>query len=374
MIAALKKRPDAGVAGLDTRSFVFTTAPQSAIAGLNELRRRDAGIRLVRWLAPGVGLVRMDGAGSDWSASVGAAESGDFAALADRLRTAPPIFVRHVCPAQASVDIDGGRSDLKRLGGALDGLLPRTKRDVPAAVQARLPAAPDSLAYSRFDVHETLAGVLERAGMPLDVRRPGQVVSVLLANGCGYVGISATSDNLSGWAGGERRFAREEGQISRAEFKLMEAVEVFGLHLPLQGAALDLGAAPGGWTRVLRRHGLRVVAVDPADLHPSLADDPGITHERMTAQQYLRCAESFAVVVNDMKMDAGASCDLMNLAATRLLPSALAVMTLKLPQNNQETMARMALRKLETHYRILGARQLFHNRSEVTVALQNRLK
>jgi 23S rRNA (cytidine2498-2'-O)-methyltransferase len=365
------------VAAADTGSFLFTTAPESAVPGLNELRRRAGDVRLVRWLAPGVGLARTDGA-TPGQVSTGEAgddaETGDFAGLAARLRDDPPIFVRHVCPAQIRVGLAGDATDLDRLGAAVDELLLRARRDVGTSVQARLLRVQNAPAYTRFDLHEALARVLGRAGIPLDVRRPGQVVSVVLADGCAYAGISPASDNLSDWAGGERRFAREEGQISRAEFKLTEAVEVFGLQFPAQGSALDLGAAPGGWTRVLRRHGLRVVAVDPADLHPSLADDPGVTHERMTAQQYLRHPGLFDVAVNDMKMDAGASCGLMELVARRLLPSALAVVTLKLPQSRQETLARMAIGKLAAHYRILGARQLFHNRSEVTVALQNRVQ
>jgi hypothetical protein len=46
---------------------------------------------------------------------------------------------------------------------------------------------------------------------------------------------------LSDWAGGVRRFAREEGQLSRSEFKLLEAFEVFDISVPQKGLALDLG-------------------------------------------------------------------------------------------------------------------------------------
>lgn len=55
-----------------------------------------------------------------------------------------------------------------------------------------------------------------------------------------------------------------------AEFKLLEALEVFGIVLPSHGVALDLAAAPGGWTRVLRRAGEYVTAIDPGEL-----DAPG---------------------------------------------------------------------------------------------------
>ena len=65
-----------------------------------------------------------------------------------------------------------------------------------------------------------------------------------------------------------------------------------------------MGAAPGGWTRVLRQHGLKVTAVDPAELDPRLRTDRGVTRVRKTIQEYLPGAPRFDVIVNDMRMDA----------------------------------------------------------------------
>src|SRR5207245_5904296 len=103
---------------------------------------------------------------------------------------------------------------------------------------------------------------------------PQIVVSVLCTPEKAYLGISTVEENLSDWPGGMRHFAQTPEQISRSEFKLLEALEVFGVTLPSGGRALDLGAAPGGWTRLLLEAGLRVVAVDPANLDPRLARRP----------------------------------------------------------------------------------------------------
>jgi 23S rRNA (cytidine2498-2'-O)-methyltransferase len=198
-----------------------------------------------------------------------------------------------------------------------------------------------------------------------------QVVSVVLAASQGYVGLSCAADNLSDWAGGARRFKREAEQISRAEFKLLEAIEIFGLALPQEGLALDLGAAPGGWTRVLRAHGLHVVAVDPADLAPSLAADPDVRHVRATAQRYLREGKTrFGVVLNDMRMDARDSARLLAAAAERLDEGGWALVTLKLPQRGAERVAASALSTLRQRCALIGARQLFHNRNEITAAVR----
>jgi len=52
--------------------------------------------------------------------------------------------------------------------------------------------------------------------------------------------------------------------VNRAEYKLKEAVEAFGIDLSMHKIALDIGAAPGGWSHYLLRHGIKVVAVDNA--------------------------------------------------------------------------------------------------------------
>src|SRR5207248_6285352 len=134
------------------------------------------------------------------------------------------------------------------------------------------------------------------------------VISLLCSFEKAYAGISLARENLSDWPGGMRHFAQTPEQISRAEFKLLEALELFGLTLPSQGQVLDLGAAPGGWTRLLLEAGMSVVAVDPAKLDSRLARHPRLEHYRGYAKEYLEEAinrrRKFDVITNDMRMDA----------------------------------------------------------------------
>ncbi len=58
----------------------------------------------------------------------------------------------------------------------------------------------------------------------------------------------------------------KEDKVSRAYFKLFEALLRFDVKLPRGGKGLDIGASPGGWTQCLVEHGLTVWAVDPAPL------------------------------------------------------------------------------------------------------------
>jgi len=88
--------------------------------------------------------------------------------------------------------------------------------------------------------------------------------------------LSATK--TSPFVNGEPAFVEDrEGPPSRAYLKLWEALTRLGRHPAPGERCLDLGAAPGGWTWVLARLGVRVEAVDKAPLDPRIAAMPGVT-------------------------------------------------------------------------------------------------
>jgi 23S rRNA (cytidine2498-2'-O)-methyltransferase len=334
--------------------LLFTSSPASGQIALEETCAIDPDTRLRRWLEPGVGLVDLT---MSWDA------------FASYLREQPPVFCRHVCPVQVHVPLKQAASDLETLVEATHQLVPRLDATQPFSVQTRLIG--EGWPYARYDVNTRLADALAAQGFTLDVRQPAQVLSVALTPEEGYLGVSYAADNLSDWAGGERRFRSEPEQISRAEFKLLEAMETFGLSWPAAGSALDLGAAPGGWTRIARLNGIQVTAIDPADLAPLLTADPGVRHLRHTAQRYLPGTDdTFDVILNDMRMDAHDSARLMLTARRNLKPGGWALMTLKLPHSHAERVATSALALLRERYTLIGARQLFHNRNEITVAVR----
>lgn len=351
----------AALEGLESAAYQWiATADEDFVAeALSELVSIDRGGQ-TRHLAAGVILI--DGTRS-------------FAEIAEEWAAAPPIFVRHICPVQAAVRLPAV-ADLALLETTVaTEIAPYLAAGAPFSVQTRVFGAPE---IKPFDINQRLSvRIGEMTGLVLDVRAPEQVISVVVVADEGgllaYAGASATAHNLSDWAGGVRRFAREEGQISRAEFKLLEALEVFGLQLTPRGHVLDLGAAPGGWTRVLRRLEQYVTAVDPAELDARLAGDRGVRHKRMTAERYLADGpDTFDAIVNDMRQDARDSARLMVAYAPYLYPHGWALMTLKLPAVKRRAILEQALAVLRDSYTIAGARQLFHNRSEITVLLRPR--
>ena len=287
----------------------------------------------------------------------------------------PPIFVRHVNPVHKVLELDDVAEWRSALETAVVGeILPSLEATLPFSVQTRVfSQAP----FKPFEVNQLLAGIAEsQFGLTLDVREPAQVISVIVYSDEGelpvfYVGASLVIHNLSDWAGGMRRFAREEGQISRAEFKLLEAIDIFGLALPARGTVLDLGASPGGWTRVLRNLEQYVTAIDPGELDPRLAGDSGVRHKRITAEMYLDSEpDMFDIIVNDMRMDGRDSARLMTSFSRQLYPHGWALMTVKLPEMRREIILEHTFAILRNAFIVAGARQLFHNRSEITVCLK----
>ncbi|MGB3329260.1 MAG: SAM-dependent methyltransferase [Thermomicrobiales bacterium] len=195
----------------------------------------------------------------------------------------------------------------------------------------------------------------------------GHVLSVCVTPDAIVLGSNRAENALSDWPGGRIRLAKPKGQISRSEFKLEELLRGHGVRFP-QGRALDLGAAPGGWTRILREQGLQVTAVDPGNLDPRIAHDPGVTHVRKTAAVFLRdTPKQFDLVVNDMRMAPSLSVDLILTCWAHLNPNGMIVVTLKLSPHHAAETVRQQVMRLRQRYTIDLVRQLQHNRNEVTV-------
>ncbi|NJO07607.1 MAG: methyltransferase domain-containing protein, partial [Chloroflexaceae bacterium] len=197
----------------------------------------------------------------------------------------------------------------------------------------------------------------------------GRVLSILIAEQTAYMGISWAAQNVSPFTGGEMTF--DEPVPNRAGHKLLEALATFKIRLFPGLRALDLGAAPGAWTEILRRRGVWVTAVAPREMYDWLQVDPFIQAVPVTAEEYLhQCDTTYDLLLNDMIVAAQDSARLMTAYAPHLRPGGIALMTLKLRMHDPRRLMDHTLRILRKAYTIVAVRQLVSNRKEVTLYLR----
>lgn len=325
--------------------ILFSAADRYYRFAVQELKRSFPVVDHVA-VGPDAGVIRLDGA--------------DLADVATAARTGELRFVRHlvagteraavadVAEAETIVEL-GSRSAPPADPIALQVWASGRSRHRPEAIRAQL--------ESRL----TASGrTVRRAGC-------ADLLAVCLGERQVVVGRVRVEDALADWPGGRLRLATSDGQLSRAEHKLEELLTL--LPLSIGGDALDLGASPGGWTRVLLDRGARRVhAVDPGEPAPALARRKDVIWHRTTAGEYLaRADRNFRVIVNDMRMEPMQSARTMITAARLQRPGDLIIMTLKITTNRPVEQVDRAMDMLAGSYKINFARQLYHNRNEITV-------
>ncbi|PYI55885.1 SAM-dependent methyltransferase [Paenibacillus flagellatus] len=297
-----------------------------------------------------------------------------------------PIFVRHLHPVDADVPTSGTAEDMARLAAAVEAAY-REVAVVPAhgaetetasastvAVQIRKAESFDG-DYTPAELRDAVASSLrETFGVETVVKDSDWIVSVFLAAETAYIGVSTAADNLSDWAGGAIRFRKEEGQVSRAKFKLLEAEYAFGLDLSAFARSLDIGAAPGGWTSLLLERGSEVTAVDPADLHPDLLGHPNLTYLKRNAGDVAFKPDSYDLLVCDMSWSPRQMVKLIVPLLAALRPGGTAIVTLKLMHGKPFQTVKDSVRAMQPAMELRKAKQLFHNRDELTVYLQKKFE
>lgn len=179
------------------------------------------------------------------------------------------------------------------------------------------------------------------------------------------------------WPMGVARLKLPAAAPSRSTLKLEEAFQVFlgprwRERVEQDRSAADLGAAPGGWTWQLVRRGLQVAAVDNGPLDEALLATGQVDHHRADGFHW-RPDHPVDWLVCDMVEQPGR-------VAERILDwleagwARQAIFNLKLPMKRRwqcwcDSRARIAERLAGRDFG-LQARQLYHDREEITLCLE----
>jgi len=223
-----------------------------------------------------------------------------------------------------------------------------------AAVAAELTRTAPELASQRVS-----AEVARREG--------GVLVQICLPDRArAIVGAVSATEALSLAPGGRERMRVPADAPARSAMKLAEALSWLGVGPEAGEVVADLGAAPGGWTRVLLERRARVVAVDPAELAPEIAKLRGVTHVKASAFDYAP-DEPVDWLVCDM---AWRPLEVAALVAKwgRKRWARAVVLNVKLPMKRKvEMVERIRGLLADSGFTGLRTRQLYHDREEITL-------
>lgn len=140
-------------------------------------------------------------------------------------------------------------------------------------------------------LEDELAQRLRQSGVLTDARRAPRLHVCLLDREQAVLGTSDPA-NSAPWPMGIPRLRAPAGAPSRSGLKLVEALATFfddnelTARMRAGRVAIDLGAAPGGWSQVLASRGLRVIAVDNGPIAQAVLDTQLVEHRREDAFRF----------------------------------------------------------------------------------------
>ncbi len=324
--------------------------------GIEEIKEitKKEGIEfsLVKWISYGSALVETE------------CTFEKFSEICDKT-----FFVRHIFPVDKTYTIEEA---IKNIDEDLekDSFKVSTLGDVTLGIQGF--ALVDNEHFRKADFAKKINTYFENKNYDIDNKTANYAISFLMTKDTVYIGGSYIKHNLSNWALGHVRYKKGKNLISRASLKLEEAFDTFNLNSNYK-KAIDLGASPGGWTKVLADKDILVYAVDPALLDERIKGHKNIKFFNMLSQEFVnKIDENFDLVVNDMKMDVIKSSEIMCELAKIIEPNGIGIMTFKLPEKKQRGKILDGLRVLSKEYEIIKVKQLYHNRQEVTVLFKKK--
>ncbi|WP_290633720.1 23S rRNA (cytidine(2498)-2'-O)-methyltransferase RlmM [Aquisalimonas sp.] len=263
-----------------------------------------------------------------------------------------------------------------RLSPLLQGL---PAGEVYTDVRLEYPDTNDGKSLSRFcrGFGRAVEQALQQSGA-LDAQARQRLHLLFTDSATVFPGTSPV-DNSSPWPLGIPRLRMPAEAPSRSTLKLEEALLTL-LHpaereslLRPGGTAVDLGAAPGGWTWQLVRRGLHVTAVDNGPMDAALLDSGLVDHRREDGFRF-RPRRPVDWLVCDMVERPSR---ILPLVTGWLVDGACrqAVFNLKLPMKQRYATVRDGLEQLRDALQRSGramdvrCKQLYHDREEVTVCV-----
>ncbi len=242
--------------------------------------------------------------------------------------------------------------------------------------------------YSAKDIEVSTGMKLEKLKYNVNIIDPNVLAYAVLLNGNCYSGY-VDYEKLNGKFVNPMRHYHTKKLISRSELKIEQAFDYF--KIKGSGIAIDLGAAPGGWSGFLANNGFKVIAIDNGELNYKALSEQGLRVKRADAKKSLDTAKIFKtndiihmkagfrqskkvlkiknvdILTDDMNIFCSDTASAIKLYLKYMKKDALFVITVKCLSKNVPNYIERARKMLGKMLKIERIKILPSNRQEITV-------
>ena len=191
-----------------------------------------------------------------------------------------------------------------------------------------------------------------------------------------WYGYHIASHTAGRWPGGSPMFDTTVETVSRAYFKLKEALLWSGITIQKGDVCAEIGSAPGGACQLLLEMGATVIGIDPAEMEPEILKHENFTHVRKRSSEVRK--KDFSAVkwlISDMSVTPTYTLDAVEEIVSHDRVSVTGViMTMKLTDwKLVDDIPEFMKRARGLGFKFVRARQLAFNRREFCmVAVKDR--
>ena len=342
--------------------FAITASANYINQALEEAREVDKGLKILQNYDNGILLTTTSMSKEDFTTA---------------LLNNKPVFIRHLSSFDAVEEINENMTT-QEIASLIMKYSNNIEKNSKVAVQIR--KVRGEYYFNPIDLKGEVDKLLVELGAEAEIKEPDYIISVLLDGEKFYIGMSPSELNVSTWSGGMIHYKKEEVDISRAKYKLIEAISTFKLDLSKVHSALDLGAAPGGWTSVLLEKEIAVTAVDTLDMDIRLNKYKNYTNIKGNITGLDLPEESFDLLTADISMNSKSTATMnskstaamVNKASRFLKNGGYAIVTVKLTADKVRRGIKEVKEVYQEVFDVEEAKQLFHNKDEITLLLKKR--
>ncbi len=210
--------------------------------------------------------------------------------LFEALQEADTDYVARVIPADGAVpaQMEGilayfRNADLPLLGGGRFAVQCKRRGTHP---------------FTSGEVERGVGAILKGRGLQVDLEEPEVLALVEIVQDQAFVALLPPGELIKKEPRVTRKWEPGTRPVSRAELKMREILKRFPDLFQEGFVVLDIGAAPGGWTRALAGRVKTVIAADPGELDEEVRTMPNVRYIKARGEA-LDLDERVDAITND---------------------------------------------------------------------------